>query len=78
MSPRYNVKHPETGKWRCFSSIVDDFVSDWMPEEEYEKWRKDQYGANCGTVHEANQMSLEDALEYIEIRKQGEAYEESR
>ena len=36
--PRYNIKHPKTKMWRCYSSVVDDWVSDWMSEEDYKKW----------------------------------------
>jgi hypothetical protein len=41
--PRYNVKNNK-GEWACFSSIVDDFITDFMPKDEYEKWRKEEYG----------------------------------
>lgn len=71
--PRYNVQNPETGQWRAFSSIVDDFVTEWMDEETYEKWRREQYGINCGPVREANLMSLEDALQAKRIREEMEA-----
>lgn len=70
--PRYNVQHPDTKQWRCFSTVVDDWITDWMEEEAYEKWRDHEYGINCGTVHEANQMSLEDAESQIELRKENE------
>ena len=74
--PRYNVKHPTTGEWRCFSSIVDAWVTDWMDKERYEAWRKMQYGRNCGLAENANMMSLEEAEEAIKLRKQFEAEEE--
>lgn len=74
--PRFNVQHPETKEWRCFSSIIDDWVTDWMEEECYEHWRKSEYGRNCGTVYEANQMTLEDAERIIKSRKESE--EENR
>lgn len=35
--PRFNVQHPVTKQWRCFSTIVDDYVTDWMDEERYEE-----------------------------------------
>ena len=68
--PRFNVQHPRTKEWRCFSTIVDDWVTDWMDEERYETWRKHEYGAHCGSVYEANQMTLEEAVETIK-RKEG-------
>lgn len=67
--PRYNVQNPKTKEWRCFSTIVDDWITDWMDEERYEFWRRFEYGADCGTVHDANQMSLKDAEEAIKLRK---------
>ena len=33
--PRFNVQHPVTKEWRCFSTIIDDYVTDWMDEERY-------------------------------------------
>lgn len=70
--PRFNVQHPQTGKWRCFSTVTDYWVSDWMDENSYEKWRKNQYGNNCGSVYDANQMTLEDAESRIELGKENE------
>lgn len=70
--PRYNVQHPDTKEWRCFSTIVDDWITDWMEEDRYEKWRQFSYGVNCGSVYEANQMSLEEAEEIIKERKEEE------
>lgn len=59
---RYNVKN-EKGEWACFSSIVDDFVTNFMPREEYQAWRIKEYGIHCGEIEEANQMSFEDAMQ---------------
>ena len=73
--PRFNVQHPDTKEWRCFSTIVNDWVTDWMNEEHYEFWRKYEYGAHCGTVYEANQMTLEEAEEIIRLRKESEGDE---
>ena len=72
--PRFNVQHPITKEWRCFSSIVDDFITDWMDEERYQKWRECEYGRHIGDVRKANQMTLEEAEEIIkqkEIEKEG-------
>lgn len=68
--PRYNVQHPVTKEWRCFSSIVDDWITDWMDEERYQKWREYQYGLRAGDVREANQMSLEEAEDIIRRKEQ--------
>lgn len=74
--PRYNVQHPVTKEWRCFSSIVDDWVTDWMDEERYQKWREYEYGRQAGAIREANQMSLEEAEMSIKERKQWEEQED--
>ena len=70
--PRYNVQHPVTKEWRCFSSIVDDWLTDWMNEERYQKWREAEYGRQAGPIREANKMSLEEAERIITERKQWE------
>ena len=33
-----NVQHPKTKMWRCFSTIVDDWLCDWMSEDDYKEW----------------------------------------
>lgn len=71
--PRYNVQHPITKEWRCFSSIVDDWLTDWMDEERYQKWRETEYGRKAGPIREANLMNLEEAETIIKERKQWEA-----
>ena len=35
---RLNIQHPITKQWRCFSTTVDNWVSDWMPEEQYKEF----------------------------------------
>jgi len=39
---RANIQHPITKMWRCFSSVVDDWVSDWMTEDDYKQWLIDE------------------------------------
>ncbi len=61
--PRYNVKN-DKGEWACFSSIVDDFVTDFMPKDKYEEWRKVQYGiANYRPAEECNVMDYHEAMQ---------------
>ena len=67
--PRFNVQHPVTKELRCFSSVVDDFITDWMSEERYQKWRECEYGRQAGDIGETNQMTLEDAEEIIRQRE---------
>lgn len=61
--PRFNVEHE--GKWACFSSIIDDFITPFMPLDEYEKWRWFQYGRDVTDLNKANKMSYKEALEII-------------
>ena len=74
--PRYNVQHPTTKKWRCFSSIVDDWITEWMDEEKYQKWRIEEYGKQAGELRKANKMSLEEAEESIRYREMMENEED--
>lgn len=62
--PRYNVNIKD--HWICFSSIVDDFVTPLMPIEDYEKWRKDEYGRQLINLEQANKMDAEEAYRIIE------------
>ena len=66
--PRYNVKDPKTKKWRCYSSIVNDWITDWMDEKTYQEWRYNEYGRNCGPLWKSNLMSLADAESRIKIQ----------
>lgn len=63
--PRFNVHNPDTDEWRCFSSVIDGWITDWMEEERYLLWREHQYGEKNVPLEKANQMSLEDAEERI-------------
>ena len=64
--PRFNVQHPKTKQWRCFSSIVDNWITDWMPEDEYQKWREEEYGKSADPLCHTNIITLDEALERIE------------
>ena len=58
--PRYNVEF--NGKWACFSSIVDDFITGFMDKSDYEEWRLMEYGRNNYIPLEyANKMTIQDA-----------------
>lgn len=61
--PRYNVQH--NGKWACFSSVVDDFVTEFMDKSAYEDWRKCEYGV----AELRNLMSIEDAVFSITLNR---------
>ncbi len=59
--PRFNVKRPADGYWACFSTIVDDYITDFMPEDEYQAFREEEYGKSAGPLSQANQMTYEEA-----------------
>ena len=55
--PRYDVEH--NGKWACFTSISDGFVTEFMDKPEYEEWRKKQYGEyGYRPVEKCNTMTM--------------------
>ena len=72
--PRFNVRDIDgiTEKWRCFSTVVDDWITGWMDKEEYLLWRQHEYGEKNIPLEEANQMSLSMAEEVIKCRKERE------
>ena len=35
---RSNIQHPITKQWRCYSTVVDAWITDWMDEEAYKEW----------------------------------------
>lgn len=39
-----NIQNPKTKQWRCWSTVVDDWISDWMDEAEYKDWFVAEHG----------------------------------
>ena len=39
-----NIQHPKTKQWRCWSTIVDDWITDWLDEEDYKEWYIREHG----------------------------------
>lgn len=74
--PRYNVQRPSDGYWACFSSISDNFVTDFMPREQYQLWRERQYGIHCGEIEDANIMPYDEAIGTILCGIVGDKYED--
>ena len=63
---KYNVQHPETGKWAMFSSVSDMFITDWMDKEDYEAWRKEHlYGGNDFGYSPAEKCNMSDYHECV-------------
>lgn len=64
--PRYNVEH--NGKWACFSSIVDGFITEFDTKSAYENWRRQEQGmCNSRPAEECNMMTLIEAVNLIRI-----------
>ena len=72
--PRFNVFH--NGMWACFSTIVDDFITQFMPLEEYEKWRDEEYGRSKCPLEIANRMDYAEALDAIDMHRDIDDMEE--
>lgn len=66
--PRYNIEH--NGKWAAFSTISDGFITEFMDKEDYERWRRKEYGRNCGPVESDNLMTLQQAARAIVLHHQ--------
>lgn len=68
--PRYNIE--ADGRWACFSTVVDDFITPFMDRPNYEEWRQDQYGRDNVPIEQANQMSLASALRRLSLNNTDE------
>lgn len=71
--PRYNVKNAN-GKWACFSSIIDEFVTPFMPKDEYEKWRIKEYNyteKDYEPAENCNTMTVEEAIFSLSLNHTG-------
>lgn len=60
--PRYNVQHPKTKEWACYSTTVGNFITEWMDEEKYDLWRRKQYGQYYCPISEADQKPYEEIM----------------
>lgn len=58
--PRFNVEH--NGEWACFSTVCEDFITQFMPFEEYELWRSFEYGQSKCPFEQSNKMTYEEAI----------------
>ena len=66
--PRFNVHH--NGKWDCFSSISDGFVTPFMDKAAYEEWRKVQYGIhNYEPAERCNMKEIDEAVHSIALNR---------
>ena len=66
--PRHNIEH--NGKWACFTSISDGFLTVFMDKSEYEEWRKKQYGEHgYEPAEKRNMMTMKDAAFSIRMNR---------
>lgn len=71
--PRYNVRNYK-GEWACFSGIIDEFVTPFMPKDEYEKWRIEEYGyteKDYEPAEKCNIMTVEEAIYSLSLNHSG-------
>lgn len=66
--PRYNIEY--NGKWACFTSITDGFITGFMDKLLYEEWRKGQYGEHgYKPLEECNAMTMKEAAFSIRLNR---------
>lgn len=63
--PRYNVQSGD--EWACFSSVPDEFITAFMPLDDYEAWRDLEYGRQKIPLEQANKKSLAAALRSLSV-----------
>ncbi|WP_076607117.1 hypothetical protein [Clostridium botulinum] len=56
------------GKWACFSSIVDDFITEFMIKSDCEEWRISEHGKNLRPM-ECNVRSMKEVAFSIRLNK---------
>lgn len=56
---RANVDY--NGKWACFSSIPDAFITEFMDRSKYDEWRKSEYGHNMVEISKLNTFTITQA-----------------
>ncbi len=62
--PRFNVER--NGKWACFSTVIDDFITPFKSRRRYDRWRKRAYGrAGFYPLECTNLMTYEEATRRI-------------
>jgi hypothetical protein len=59
--PRFNVEH--NGKWACFSTIPDGFITVFAEKSDYEEWRLEEYGrVSYKPSEDCNIMTMSEAV----------------
>lgn len=66
--PRFNVEH--NGKWACFSSISDAFITEFMEKSDYEQWKIKGYGSlNYEPLEKCNIKTMEEAVFSVSLNR---------
>ena len=67
--PRFNVEH--NGKWACYSTISESFVTSFMAKIDYEEWRIREYGRiNYVPAERSNIMTIAEAVASASLNKE--------
>ena len=61
---RCNVRR-EDGKWACFSTVVDAFITPFVSEKRYEAWLRKEYGRSWRPVSGGYKMPFDETLDAI-------------
>jgi len=70
--PRYNVEH--NGKWACFSTISDGFITKFTDKADHEAWRLLEYGrADYLPAEKCNVMTIGEAVSAAALSNEKEA-----
>jgi len=59
--PRFSVEYK--GKWACYSTIVDAFITDFKSKDEHESWRRIEYGTEWEPIENCNVWTMAEAIE---------------
>ena len=59
--PRFSVEYK--GKWACYSTIVDAFITKFSDKAEHEEWRLKEYGTDYEPIENCNIMTMAGAIE---------------
>ncbi len=64
--PRYNVNY--NGRWACFSSVCNRFITKFMDRDGYETWRQIEYGiVSYIPAEQCNLIPIEQAVSIIRM-----------
>ena len=70
--PRYNVEH--NGKWACFSTVSDGFITEFKEKADYEAWRLLEYGrADYLPAEKCNVMTIGEAVNAAALNNEKES-----